>query len=89
MTLGTPPFNQSIETIKKESLNQLFGEDSYPFMSYEYLHALEKSNSVNTEIGWSPFHLSIHDGDAISGFMPLYKKNNSFGEFVFDLFSLP
>lgn len=84
MTLGTPPFNQSIETIKKESLNQLLSEDSYPFMSYEYLHALEKSNSVNTEIGWSPFHLSIHDGDAISGFMPLYKKNNSFGEFVFD-----
>ena len=64
----------------KENLN---GYRS-PFMSYEFLDALERSGSVNASTGWQPFHFASFDKDKLNGFMPLYLKNNSQGEFIFD-----
>lgn len=64
----------------KENLN---GYKS-PFMSYEYLDSLERSGSVSTSTGWQPFHFASFDNNKLNGFMPLYLKNNSQGEFIFD-----
>ena len=60
----------------------------YPFLRAEYLHALEQSESACEASGWNPIHLQLHtDRDADeknSAFMPLYLKDHSMGEYVFD-----
>ena len=56
-----------------------------PFVSHAFLDALEESGSVGDRTGWWPQHLVLEDGDrGIVGCMPLYLKNNSQGEYVFD-----
>ena len=55
-----------------------------PFENFIYLQAMENSNSASEKTGWAPEHLGeVHDKKIIS-FMPLYKKFNSYGEFIFD-----
>ena len=55
----------------------------YPFMRPEFLQALENSKSASEQSGWQPIHLSLVDGEQ-TGFMPLYLKEHSMGEYVFD-----
>ena len=73
----------SIAEIDADSWNSLCPDD-YPFMRYEFLHALETSGSVNAHKGWQPVHISIQDNGINLAFMPLYLKNHSYGEYVFD-----
>ncbi|MCT2531088.1 GNAT family N-acetyltransferase [SAR92 clade bacterium H921] len=56
---------------------------SYPFMRSEFLQALETSKSASQQSGWQPIHLALNDADQ-AGFMPLYLKDHSMGEYVFD-----
>ncbi|HUX73222.1 MAG TPA: GNAT family N-acetyltransferase [Steroidobacteraceae bacterium] len=64
--------------------NALAG-DAQPFLCHEFLAALEESGCVAPQSGWTPQHLVAFDrqGRAI-GAMPLYRKDHSRGEFVFD-----
>ena len=56
-----------------------------PFLSYAFLHALEKSGCVAEETGWLPHHLALKDNaGAILAVQPLYLKSHSQGEYVFD-----
>ncbi|WP_370280926.1 GNAT family N-acetyltransferase [Pontibacterium sp.] len=73
----------NIESIGAELWNELCGTD-YPFLRYEFLHALEHSGSVGKGTGWLPLHLSLKDGDTTVAVMPLYLKQHSYGEYVFD-----
>jgi predicted N-acyltransferase len=73
-----------LSEISSENLNEIINEADKPFMSYEYLYALEKSKSVHINNGWETFHLALSEKENLSGFLPIYKKNNSHGEFVFD-----
>ena len=60
-------------------------KDYNPFNSYQFLKALEVSNSVNNDSGWNSAHLIIKDDDnEIVGCVPSYIKTNSSGEYVFD-----
>jgi hypothetical protein len=56
-----------------------------PFISHQFLHALEQSGSVGESSGWLPCHIVAEtlQGEVI-GAMPLYLKNHSQGEYVFD-----
>ena len=56
---------------------------SYPFMRHAFLQALENSKSASEQSGWQPIHLSLADAKQ-SAFMPLYLKDHSMGEYVFD-----
>ncbi|MGI1679490.1 MAG: GNAT family N-acetyltransferase [Cellvibrionaceae bacterium] len=81
-------FIDSIEQVGKTHWNRLCGIDS-PFLRYEFLFALEKSNCTTKTSGWQPHHLVIHGRDntteqGIIAVMPLYIKTNSYGEYVFD-----
>jgi predicted N-acyltransferase len=61
------------------------GLDFDPFVSWEFLEALERSEAVGGEAGWLPHHLIAEGpGGEIAGAMPLYLKSHSYGEFVFD-----
>lgn len=55
-----------------------------PLLSHAFLAALETSGSVAAETGWQPAHLLVFDGERLAGAMPLYLKNHSYGEYVFD-----
>lgn len=56
-----------------------------PFLSWEFLEALERSGAATPQNGWSPCHLLVEGpGDSLRGAMPLYAKTHSQGEFVFD-----
>jgi predicted N-acyltransferase len=56
-----------------------------PFLRHEFLLALEETGCVSGTSGWQPCHLLLRDGPGrLIGAMPLYLKNNSYGEFVFD-----
>jgi predicted N-acyltransferase len=55
-----------------------------PFCQYTFLHALEASGSVGRESGWHAQHLVIYQNSDPVGVLPLYKKNHSYGEYVFD-----
>jgi len=56
----------------------------YPFNRYEFLYALEASGSVCADTGWQPLHLQLTQKDETLAYMPLYLKNHSYGEYVFD-----
>ena len=76
-------FCSSLSNIKRSEWNKCVGND-HPFLQYEFLHALEKSNSANTKTGWQPYHYIEQENDRIISLCPLYIKNHSFGEYIFD-----
>lgn len=56
-----------------------------PFLSWDFLQALEQSGCATAASGWQPAHLVAREvGGAIVGAMPLYAKDHSYGEYVFD-----
>jgi predicted N-acyltransferase len=75
---------KSFGEIPKENYQNLDSEIVSPFMQYDFLNALEKSKSVSIDNGWEPLHFVNEENGKLNGFMPLYKKYNSAGEFVFD-----
>ncbi len=56
-----------------------------PFVTYEFLYALEGSGSACAETGWLAQHLLLEtsDGELLAA-LPCYLKNHSQGEYVFD-----
>ena len=55
-----------------------------PFENFSYLRAMEESNCASEESGWIPDHLGETENEKLLSFIPLYKKLNSYGEFIFD-----
>ena len=56
-----------------------------PFLRHAFLLALEESGSAVSETGWLGQHLVLEDADAkVQAVMPLYLKNHSQGEYIFD-----
>jgi predicted N-acyltransferase len=56
-----------------------------PFLSWDFLQALEESGCATASKGWQPAHLIARDASgAAVGAMPLYAKDHSYGEYVFD-----
>ncbi|MAF47164.1 MAG: GNAT family N-acetyltransferase [Rhodospirillales bacterium] len=56
-----------------------------PFVRHAFLNALEASGSVCSETGWLPQHLVVNDESGrVAACMPMYLKNHSYGEYIFD-----
>ena len=77
-------FIENFDSLDESQFNKLIREDDAPFIQYPFLKALENSGCVGKDLGWTPKHLVKLNKDVISGFLPMYIKNNSHGEFVFD-----
>ncbi|MEL6708376.1 MAG: GNAT family N-acetyltransferase [Pseudomonadota bacterium] len=61
------------------------GGDRNPFVSHEFLTALEDSGSVGEGTGWDPVPITIQDDQGrLLAAMPSYAKGHSQGEYVFD-----
>lgn len=73
----------SINSIDAMQWNALTN-NSNPFLRYEFLFALEQHDCLE-KWGWRPQHICIYDKrDKLVGAAPMYLKDNSYGEFVFD-----
>ena len=66
--------------------NTLLAAQSHPtpFMRHEYLAALEESDSATPRTGWAPRFMTLWESDELIAACPLYLKNHSYGEYVFD-----
>jgi len=71
------------EDIGAEKWHSVYPGD-YPFLSYEFIHALEQTRCVCDETGWYPLHLIIEQQQQLIAILPLYLKTHSWGEYVFD-----
>ena len=82
----------SIGAFSREEWNSLAGTtrtaggSGYnPFISYDFLTALEESGCAVTRSGWQGYHLRLEDADGrLLGAAPCYLKSHSQGEYVFD-----
>ena len=77
-------FVESINDISANKWNDCVGLD-HPFTRFEFLSALENSQSADTKSGWRSFHyIEKNENQEIIAVCPLYIKNHSFGEYIFD-----
>ncbi len=77
-------FVNTFDSIDETQFSKLIRKNDAPFIQYSFLKALENSGCVGKDLGWTPKHLVKSNENVLSGFMPMYIKNNSHGEFVFD-----
>jgi predicted N-acyltransferase len=75
--------HNSIAEIPASQWDALF-DSEYPFTRHAFLLAMEMSGCATAETGWIAQQLVLKNGDEPVAAMPLYAKNNSYGEFVFD-----
>ena len=77
-----------LNEVEPETWNRLANPTGFPFdpfLTWEFLEALESSGAARPETGWSPCHVLVEGpGDEVLAAMPLYAKTHSQGEFVFD-----
>jgi predicted N-acyltransferase len=80
---------RSIAEIGQEAWDSCH-DNSNPFLSYDFLHALEESGSCTPQQGWQPQHFVIRgtpeeeQHEVVLACVPLYLKAHSYGEYVFD-----
>ena len=58
--------------------------DPSPFLQYAYLAAMQTSGSACQATGWTPHFLLLENADELIAACPLYLKDHSYGEYVFD-----
>lgn len=73
-----------VARIDRDAWDRCAGRDD-PFVSHDFLAALENSGSVGRGTGWQSLPILIEDADgALAGALPAYAKSHSQGEYVFD-----
>ncbi len=80
----TAVWKDSIQSISSEQWDRLAEPLRTPLLEWEWLRQLEVSGSISPEEGWVPQHLTLWDGPELVAAAPLYIKEHSMGEFVFD-----
>jgi predicted N-acyltransferase len=55
-----------------------------PFMRHAYLNAMDASRSASPASGWTPQFITLWQGKVLIAACPLYIKDHSYGEYVFD-----
>ncbi|AOF84894.1 acetyltransferase domain protein [Hydrogenophaga sp. RAC07] len=72
--------------IAESAWNTLLAQeaDPSPFMRHEYLLAMHESGSAKPRAGWQAQFMTLWRGNELHAACPMYLKNNSYGEYVFD-----
>jgi predicted N-acyltransferase len=69
--------------VPRDEWNALVRDES-PFLEWDWLASLEHAGCVTPATGWRPRPLVVREGDRLLAACPLYEKEHSEGEFVFD-----
>ncbi|GAH79640.1 unnamed protein product, partial [marine sediment metagenome] len=75
---------QSLAEVPQEAWDALAVPLETPLLEWVWLREMEESGSIATEAGWLPIHLTVWSGSELIAAAPLYLKNHSMGEFVWD-----
>ncbi|MDP1895773.1 MAG: GNAT family N-acetyltransferase [Hydrogenophaga sp.] len=72
--------------IPANAWNHLLGReaDPSPFMNHAYLAALHTSGCAQQSAGWQAQFVTLWQGAELQAACPMYLKNHSYGEYVFD-----
>lgn len=73
----------SLKTVSESAWNALVSPHD-PFTDIRFLRALEESGSIGVEAGWSSCHILVYRDSELIAAMPLYAKDHSYGEYIFD-----
>ena len=73
-----------LSDIATEDWNALLPADAGPFLHHAFLSSLEETACVGGNTGWQVAHLVLMHDQRLVGAMPLYLKQHSYGEYVFD-----
>ncbi len=85
LTIKVVPSIHDIDADQWDACANVDAEDANPFVRHAFLSALEDSGSVTAQTGWQPQHLAVESpGGAVLACAPLYLKDHSYGEYVFD-----
>lgn len=79
----TISFIDNIDQVPPRNWHKLTCSNT-PFNQHSFLNSLEQSQSVSAEQGWQAHHLVATSDDELIACMPMYLKNHSWGEYVFD-----
>ncbi len=77
-------WHSSIKEIPESFWDKLKSKNHIPFFEWSWLKSLEDSQSVCPKTGWQPLFLGVWNIEKLIAVAPLYLKNHSFGEFIFD-----
>ncbi len=72
----------SLSSVTESRWNKL-STNNNPFLSRAFLYGLEQYGCLKNQ-HWQQAHIVIEENDELLGMMPLYIKQDSYGEFVFD-----
>ena len=75
-------FQSSFKDINQKEWNDL--TKSNPFLRLEFFQSLEASKSIGGGTGWHPFPAIVIDQGSLVGASPIFLKEHSYGEYVFD-----
>jgi len=75
-------FQSSFENINQKDWNDL--TKSNPFLKLEFFQSLEASKSIGDGTEWHPFPAIVIDQGKLVGASPIFLKEHSYGEYVFD-----
>lgn len=85
ITIEIAPGLAAVEKGAWDQLAQPPGVAFNPFVSWDFLEALEATGCVAQETGWAPRHILARNRDGrLVGAAPAYLKSHSYGEYVFD-----
>lgn len=73
--------------VRSDALRRAPGHDDVatnPFLRYAFLSALHETGCADAEAGWGVHYLALWRGDLLVAAMPMYAKDHSYGEYVFD-----
>lgn len=77
-------FYPSIAGVDAQQWQALLKHPSNPFLDSRFLSLLEDSGSVGGDSGWVPCHFGYTQKHKLHAALPLYIKEHSWGEYVFD-----
>ena len=73
---------ETISDIPAANWDALVG--AHPLLSHAFLDGLHRTGCASAACGWAPRYVLLRRGADLVGAMPLYLKDHSYGEYVFD-----
>jgi hypothetical protein len=73
-----------VARVARDEWDALVGDGS-PFLEWDWLASLEHAGAVGEGTGWQPQPLVVREAGRLVAACPLYLKQHSEGEFVFDM----
>lgn len=83
MTL-TVKIHRSLAEIPRAEWEAVTGGAPTPVFDWDWLKLLETAGGLDAEHGWTPLHIGVWRGSDLVAAAPLYGRDHSWGDFVYD-----